>query len=245
MDIREGEFPKVSILIPTYNRAPYLREAIETSLHQDYPNYEVIVSDNASTDETEAAVQKYLGDPKFRYFRNDRNLGSGLNYQRLLYEYAAGEFGHFLTDDDYFLDSGHLQRAIHIVKKHGVRVVFSGAESRYEGERKGRSLSLGLDEIVPQKWWLENLCKTRGGLTIFPSCGSGILFEIAKAKELSAFDAKPYGDYEFALKCILSYPRVGYIKEPQYVERRHEGQDGRTSYRNAFQGTQIFDRVYE
>ncbi len=155
------------------------------------------------------------------------------------------QFGHYLTDDDYFIDPRHLSKAARIVRDYGVKAVFSGAESRKGEEKSGRSLSQGLEEVVPRSWWLENLCRTRRGLTVFPSCGSGMVFEIAKAKELGAFEGAPYGDYEFALQCILSYPRVGYIKEPQYVERRHEGQDGRTSYQNAFQGTRIFDRLYE
>ncbi len=245
MAVHSAGFPKISVLIPTYNRVHYLGDAIDSALGQDYSNFEVIVSDNASTDGTENTVQKYLSDPRFRYFRNEKNLGSGPNYRKLLYEYAAGEFGHYLTDDDYFIDPRHLSKAARILREHGVKAVFSGAESRKEGEKAGRSLSQGLEEVVPQSWWLENLCRTRGGLTVFPSCGSGTIFEIAKAKELGAFEGTPYGDYEFALQCILSYPRIGYIKEPQYVERRHEGQDGRTSYQNAFQGTRIFDRLYE
>jgi glycosyltransferase involved in cell wall biosynthesis len=236
--------PKISVLIPTYNRVNYLVEAIESALAQDYPNFEVLVSDNASTDGTEERVRKYFSDPRFRYYRNEINLGSGPNYRKLLYEYAAGEWGHYLTDDDYFIDRRHLSRAVRLIQEHGVGVVFSGAESRYREEKAGRSLSLGLEEVLPREWWLENLCRTRGGLTIFPSCGSGTLFQIAKAKELRAFEGTPYGDFEFALQSILSNPRIGYLKEPQYVERRHEEQDGRTSYSNAFQGTMIFQRVY-
>ena len=236
--------PEISVLIPTYNRGDYLEEAIESVLEQDYENFKLIVSDNGSTDGTEERVKKYLANPRVRYFRNEKNLGSGPNYRKLLYEYAAGPLGHFLTDDDYFIDRQHLSKALRLIQEHGAGVVFSGAESRYRDEKKGRSLSLGLPEVLPREWWLENLCRTRGGLTIFPSCGSGTLFEIAKAKELRAFEGAPYGDFEFALQCILSYPRIGYLKEPQYVERRHEEQDGRTSYPNAFQGTMIFHRVY-
>lgn len=237
------DFPRISVLIPTYNRSHYLVEAVESALSQDYSNFEVIVSDNASTDGTGEAVRKYLADPRFRYFRNGKNLGSGPNYRRLLYEYATGRFAHYLTDDDYFIDTGHLSKAARIIREHGVKTVFSGAESRKEGEKTGRSLSQGLEEAVPRSWWLENLCRTRRGLVVFPSCGSGILFEAAMARELKAFEGAPYGDYEFALQCILADPRTGYIKEPQYVERRHEGQDGRTSYEHAFQGTRIFDRL--
>jgi glycosyltransferase involved in cell wall biosynthesis len=238
------ENPRVSVLIPTYNRAGYLGEAVESVLEQDYGNFEVIVSDNGSTDGTGERMEKYLADPRVRYFRNEKNLGSGANYRRLLYEYAAGPLGHFLTDDDYFIDRQHLSKAVRLIREEGAGVVFSGAESRYREDRTGRSLSLGLDEILPREWWLQNLCRTRGGLTVFPSCGSGTLFKISKARELRAFEGNPYGDFEFALQCILSYPRIGYLKEPQYVERRHEEQDGRTSYSNAFQGTLIFHRVY-
>jgi glycosyltransferase involved in cell wall biosynthesis len=245
MNQQSAVIPKISVLIPTYNRADYLEEAIESVLEQDYGNFELIVSDNGSTDGTEERVKKYLTDSRARYFRNERNLGSGANYRKLLYEHAAGHLGHFLTDDDYFIDRQHLSKAVRLIQEPGVGVVFSGAESRYRKEKKGRSLSLGLSNVLPREWWLANLGRTRGGLTIFPSCGSGTLFEIGKAKELRAFEGAPYGDFEFALQCILSYPRIGYLKEPQYVERRHEEQDGRTSYPNAFQGTMIFNRVYQ
>ncbi len=247
MDVINSSFPKISIMIPTYNRAHYLVGAIESSLAQDYPNYEVIVSDNASTDGTEESVKKYLSDPRFRYYRNDKNLGSGRNYEKLLYVYATGEYGNYLTDDDYFIDKDHLKKAMEIIKKYDVKVVFSAAVSRYEEyEREDEILSLGLDEVVPQQWWLDNFCKTKYGLTYFPSCGSGTVFEIEKAKKLNAFTRQSYyGDYEFAVKCILSDPNTGYIKEPSFAARRHEGQDGRTSYKNAFQGTLIFNNVYE
>jgi len=170
--------PEISVLIPTYNRGDYLEEAIESVLEQDYENFKLIVSDNGSTDGTEERVKKYLADPRVRYFRNEKNLGSGPNYRRLLYEYATGKLGHFLTDDDYFIDRQHLTKAVRLMQEQGVGVVFSGAESRYREQKTGRSLSLGLPEILPREWWLENLCRTRGGLTIFPSCGSGTLFEI-------------------------------------------------------------------
>ena len=63
----DRDYPKVSIMIPTYNRAHYLVDAIDSSLAQDYPNFEVIVSDNASTDGTLNVVRKYKADPRFRY----------------------------------------------------------------------------------------------------------------------------------------------------------------------------------
>ncbi len=220
-------------------------QAIESALVQEYRNFEVLVSDNASMDGTQERVKRYFSDSRFRNFHSKQNLGNVANYRKLLYECATGEFGHFLTDDDYFIDRQHLSKAVRIMQKYGAKVVFSGAESRYREEKTGRSLSLGLEEVTPQGWWLKNLCRTWGGLTIFPPCGSGTLFEISKARELRAYEGQAYGDYEFGLECTLVYPQIGYIKEPQYVERRHEEQDGRTSYANALQGTMIFHRIYQ
>lgn len=243
----EKVFPKVSIMIPTYNRAHFLGEAIESALMQDYPNLEVIVSDNASTDGTCECIKKYLPDPRFRYFRNDENQGSSANYERLLYQYATGEYGKYLTDDDLLIDREHISKAVRIIEKHKVKAVFSAAVSRYEGiDSEGKNLSLGLPEAVPRQWWLDNICTIKFGLTYFPSCGSGTLFEIQRAKDLGAFrQGLYYNDYEFAVKCILLDEKTGYIKEPSYLERRHPGQDGRTSAYNAYRGTMIFQRIYE
>ena len=164
-----------------------------------------------------------------------------------MYVYATGEYGHYLTDDDYFIDSDHLKKAIEIIKKYNVKVVFSAAVSRYEEyEREDKIFSLRLNEVVSRRWWLENICKTKYGLTYFPSCGSGTVFEIKKAKKLNAFRGQSYyGDYEFAVKCILSDPSTGYINDPSFVARRHNGQDGRTSYNNAFRGTLMFNNIYD
>jgi glycosyltransferase involved in cell wall biosynthesis len=102
---------KVSIMIPAYNHAKYIAQAIESSLDQDYPNLEVIVSDDNSTDETSSIIQTYLKDPRLKFFRNEKNVGKHGNYRKLLYEYATGEWVINLDGDDYFIDSGFISTA--------------------------------------------------------------------------------------------------------------------------------------
>ncbi len=104
---------KVSIMIPTYNHGRYIAQTIESSLAQDYPNLEVIVSDDNSTDETPAIIQKYVKDERLKFFRNDKNIGKHANYRKLLYEYATGEWVINLDGDDYFIDSGFISAAAH------------------------------------------------------------------------------------------------------------------------------------
>lgn len=93
--------PKVSILIPTYNSAQFLDEAIESVLAQTFTDYEVIIVDNCSTDNTKEVVGKYLTDKRFSYFRNDTNLGLVGNWNRCL-ELANGEYLKYLCADDKF-----------------------------------------------------------------------------------------------------------------------------------------------
>jgi glycosyltransferase involved in cell wall biosynthesis len=91
--------PKVTIAIPTYNRVGYLGQAIESALAQTYPNLEVIVSDNCSSDGTYGLVSA-MGDSRIVLLRQEKNLGMIGNWNACL-ERATGEMFLLLSDDDY------------------------------------------------------------------------------------------------------------------------------------------------
>ena len=75
--------PRVSIGLPVFNGERYLARAIDSILAQDYADFELIVSDNASTDRTAEICRDHAErDPSVRYVRNARNLGAGPNYDR-------------------------------------------------------------------------------------------------------------------------------------------------------------------
>lgn len=93
--------PKVSVLIPTYNSAAYLDEAITSVLNQTYTDFELIIVDNCSIDNTKELVQKYLSDNRVSYYRNDSNIGLGNNWNKCL-ELANGEYIKYLCSDDIF-----------------------------------------------------------------------------------------------------------------------------------------------
>lgn len=104
--------PLVTIGIPTYNQQKYLAEAIESALAQNYPNLEVILADDGSSDETEKLVQGYLPDKRLKYFRNEKNIGRVLNYRKLFYEYAEGDWYINLDGDDYYIDDNFITAGI-------------------------------------------------------------------------------------------------------------------------------------
>jgi hypothetical protein len=93
--------PRVSILIATWNRARFLPDALDSVLAQTMPDFEVIVSDNASTDQTEALVRGYAArDARVRYFRNDENVGLTRNFNLALARAAETPFWVPLPSDD-------------------------------------------------------------------------------------------------------------------------------------------------
>ena len=82
--------PKVSVLIPTYNYAHILDETIESVLAQTYTDFELIIVDNCSQDNTEHVVSKYLIDKRVSYHRNSQNIGLAGNWNKCL-ELARGQ----------------------------------------------------------------------------------------------------------------------------------------------------------
>ena len=92
-------FARVSILIPTYKRPHYLREAIRSALAQTYPALEILVLDDASPDETPAVVAEFADEPRLRGVRHAQNVGIAENWRRGI-QAATGDFFCLLHDDD-------------------------------------------------------------------------------------------------------------------------------------------------
>jgi abequosyltransferase len=91
---------KLSICIPTYNRAAFLSNTLDSIIAQATDEVEIVVSDNASTDNTEALVNEYQNRfPRIRYYRNAENLGADRNYLKVV-ELAQGEYCWLLGSDD-------------------------------------------------------------------------------------------------------------------------------------------------
>lgn len=117
-------YPKVSIQIPTYNQQRFIQKTIESCLIQDYPNLEINIADDCSTDNTNKLVQPFLQDKRVRYFRNEINIGRVANYNKALYIYATGEWAINLDGDDFFTDASFVSRAIEQIKNANDENIF-------------------------------------------------------------------------------------------------------------------------
>lgn len=96
----EEKTPKVSIGLAVYNGEDYLSEAIESILNQSFTDFELIISDNASTDRTTAICEQYAAqDARVRYHRNETNIG-GANNENLTMKMARGAYFRLAAHDD-------------------------------------------------------------------------------------------------------------------------------------------------
>jgi len=93
--------PLVSIITPTFNRADFLPEAIESVLSQDYGNFEFLIIDDGSTDNSKEVIENYMGSGKIRYFYQE-NSGQSVARNKGIAE-AKGEFICFLDSDNRWL----------------------------------------------------------------------------------------------------------------------------------------------
>ncbi len=92
--------PRVTLAMPVYNGEKYIVESINSILAQDYADFELIITDNASTDRTEAICHDAaVRDARIKYVRNERNLGAGPNFNRG-HELSSGEYFKWCACDD-------------------------------------------------------------------------------------------------------------------------------------------------
>lgn len=92
--------PLISICVPSYNDGEFLRQSLLSIIAQSYPKLEILVADDASTDDT-AAIVRALGDPRIQYHRNEKNLGQFENVNSALRR-ARGKYVAVYHSDDLY-----------------------------------------------------------------------------------------------------------------------------------------------
>jgi glycosyltransferase involved in cell wall biosynthesis len=108
--------PTLSIGMPVFNGAPWIRESVESLLAQGFADFELIIVDNASTDGTEAICRQLVArDPRIRYYRNATNIGVHGNYDRV-FALASGRYFKWASCSDVCQD-GFLDRCVAVLER--------------------------------------------------------------------------------------------------------------------------------
>ncbi|MDA8909479.1 glycosyltransferase [Pontimonas sp.] len=136
----------MSVLLPIRNEGEWIQQRLENLLVQDFSDFEVIVSDNASTDKTESICRKIADtDPRVRYFRNDSDLGSSVNYSRAL-ERARGPYAVFASGHDLW-SSNFLLALVEMLDKNPSLVLCSARLEPID--------HMGQPEIGKSRWSIQ------------------------------------------------------------------------------------------
>jgi glycosyltransferase involved in cell wall biosynthesis len=114
--------PRVSIGLPVFNGQRYLRQTLDSVLAQTYEGFELIISDNDSTDATDAICREYADrDERVRYFRNPKNLGAAANFNRV-FQLSTREYFKWLAADD-LMEPRFLETCLEALDTHPKAVI--------------------------------------------------------------------------------------------------------------------------
>lgn len=178
---------QVSIIMPSYNTGQFISETIESVLAQSYSNWELIIIDDCSKDNTDDVVGKYLADPRIHYIKNDTNSGAAVSRNRALRE-AKGKWIAFLDSDDLW-EPDKLQKQISFMKENGYHFSYTNyIEIDEESKPNGKSVT-GPKRIT--KHGMYNYC-WMGCLTVMYDAETVGLVQIS--------DMKKNNDYAMWLK---------------------------------------------
>lgn len=126
----------VSIIMPSYNTADFISETIDSVLNQTYKNWELIIVDDCSTDNTDEVIEKYLSDQRIRYLKNGKNSGAAISRNYALRE-AKGKWIAFLDSDDLWVPE-KLEYQINFMKYNDYHFSYTNYE---EIDEEGNSLN--------------------------------------------------------------------------------------------------------
>ncbi len=139
----------VSIIMPSWNTARFIGESIQCVIGQTYQNWELLIVDDCSTDNTDEVVSRFLTDPRIKYFHNEKNSGAALTRNRAMRE-AQGEWIAFLDSDDLWLPE-KLKKQIDFMKKGGYVLSYHEYEKIDEEDRNLNIYVTGPDVVDKPK----------------------------------------------------------------------------------------------
>lgn len=214
--------PKISVCIPTYNRAGSLRGTLEAMLGQTYTDFELIVCDDASTDDTRGAALSYM-DPRIKYHRNERNLGLYGNWNRCI-ELAAGSYIAIYHDHDIYLPT-ILERSAALLDRHPTANFVHTASLVIDpaGEPAGLDIR-PFSELTPS----ERVLRTIAGREESPIVAATAMVRRERYAAVGGYQYEKYGivcdrDMWFRLAQLGD---VAYVDEPQaFIRARARDQD--------------------
>lgn len=205
VEIGNKLLPKISVFIPAYNAGPFVAQAIESVLAQSYSNYELIVIDDGSTDNTIKVLEKYQSHQKVKIYQNKKNMGMAPTWNIGL-KLCRGELIAKLDADDFY-EPTFLETMVGFSQNHQqVGLIFSGVKLLYPDGRSEPEMSSMRSWVREPQDFLPTLLQ----LCIIRS--PSVCVRRDCYKKLGGFieDMYIHADWEMWVRIAANYP-VGFI----------------------------------
>lgn len=225
----ENKKPLVSIIVPNYNHAPYLEKRLASITDQTFKDYEVIVLDDASTDNSHEIIAQYEQRHNFCVIRNISNSGNTFKQWNLGMRYAAGHYIWIAESDDY-CERGMLEKLVGVLNgNHNVGIVYCqsylvNSDNQVLGSHLKHLLTVSKSRwnhkfVIPGQ---EMLAKYMVSINTIPNA-SAVLFRKSAYEQIGGAveDMKLCGDWMTWSKIAMNH-HIAFIAEPLNYYRVHE-----------------------
>lgn len=196
----------VSVIMPSWNTSNFIAESIQSVIDQTYENWELIIVDDCSTDNTDEVVAGFT-DKRIRYFKNEKNSGAALSRNRALRE-ARGEWIAFLDSDDIWSPE-KLEHQINFMNKHGYTLSYTEYEKIDEESKPLQIYVSGPEKINKRKMYNYDYI---GQLTMMYSAKKFGLIQIK--------DIKKNNDYAIRLQLYKNSDTCAYLLKENLAKYR-------------------------
>jgi glycosyltransferase involved in cell wall biosynthesis len=231
--------PKVTVIIPTYNRAHLIKRAIKSVLNQTFQDFEIIVVDDGSTDNTEEVVKSF-NDLRIKYIKHQKNLGASAARNTGI-KNSKGEYIAFLDSDDEWLPE-KLEKQMRYFKKIEKRRGKLGlvyCDSIWCDE-EGRKIAVSNQIWKPKEGWVfKELLKN-----CFISTASVVICREDVLIKVGLFDRKftQSQDYELWIRLSTFYP-IAYLNLPLVKHKMWEGNVTKKRHQAIFCNIRLIHKV--
>lgn len=213
---RNKDYGLVSIIMPSYNTAKYIEKSINSILNQTYDNWELIIVDDCSTDDSDKIISNFLNDKRIKYFKNSKNSGAAVSRNKALRE-AKGKWIAFLDSDDLWAEE-KLYKQLKFMIDNKYDFSYTNYFEINEDDKKNGIFVTGPKKITKVKMY--NYCWP-GCLTVMYNAENIGLIQIANIKKNN--------DYAMWLK-ICKKANCYLLNENLAYYRKRSGSISNTNY---------------
>ena len=221
--------PKVSVIIPNYNHAQFLRQRVDSVLGQTFQDFELILLDDYSTDESQAILREYAADPRVRMEFNEKNSGSTFKQWNKGVRLARGEYIWIAESDDY-ADERLLERLVTVLDAEPeVTLAYCRSWQISEDGQQNGFVELRFRFLDPHRWTADFLadgreeCRTSFVCTNPVQNASAVVFRKAIYERVGGADESLRLCGDWKLWAAMAFEgKIAYLGEPLNYHRTHD-----------------------